>query len=162
MSVNNHALHVIVVVEDEANRKICIGFRRAIPKLRQMEISRPVGGWGKVVAEALKIAHDRRMTANGNGHLVLVLDLDRDSDRLERLKGEIPSELQSRTFILAHRDRPEVLRNLLSLTLDQIGERLAKDCKAENSDSLWEHDHLRHNWAELKRLYQVVRPFLFE
>ena len=43
---------------------------------------------------------------------------------------------------------------------DTIGSALAKDCRDE-TDTIWNHNLLRHNASELDRLREHVRPILF-
>ena len=72
--------------------------------------------------------------------------------------GKIPEDVKSRVFILGVLSEPEKLRKATGKKFEAIGIALAKDC-AENKQEM--HDLLRHNEPELNRLFEDVRPFLF-
>ncbi len=56
---------------------------------------------------------------------------------------------------------PEALKRAGLGSLDDIGLKLAIECREERRE-LWKHDLLEINASELDRLQHIVRGFLFE
>jgi hypothetical protein len=46
------------------------------------------------------------------------------------------------------------------MTYERIGKTLAKEC-SDGTRTIWEHELLAHNRAELARMLPYVRPILF-
>lgn len=94
---------------------------------------------------------------------MLVWDYDNDYDeRYKKFKVEVEAlNLSDRCFVLGSKKDPEELRRKLSLTLEEIGEKLAEECITKNYN-LWNHELLKHNKPELERLSQCVCDFLIE
>ncbi|MCT7960343.1 hypothetical protein NG791_06635 [Laspinema sp. D1] len=158
---NKFRHHVHVLPEDDANRQIANGFISFNPNLnRLIQILPPSGGWLKVVNE-LKTVQGPKMQNIPLRILVLLIDFDDDTDRLTYVRAQIPDALQSRVFVLGVWSEPERLKAEFNKTFEGIGEALAQDC-ADNQQTFWNHELLRHNHPELERLRSSVRPFLFE
>jgi hypothetical protein len=153
--MNKYAPHVLVLPEDDANRQIANGFGLEIGGLRQFQILGPAGGWHKVL-ELFRSVHIAEMERCASRTMVLLVDFDESSGRLGQLKEVIPSHLSDRVFVLGVWTEPEDLPQ----GLKETGESLATDCR-EGTSTTWDHELLKHNAAEVDRLRQIVRPFLF-
>lgn len=93
--------------------------------------------------------------------LILLIDFDKVESRLAHIQEAIPADLKDRVFVLGTWDEVEALNKSLGyIGSEAIGKDLAENC-AENVETLWEHEQLRHNQAEVRRLVQSVKPFLF-
>ena len=161
MSANRYQPHVHVLPEDDANSQLANGFvldQRV--STRQIQVLEPARGWMNVL-ECFKSDHVRMMLACPNRYMVLLIDFDGHEDRLRYAKKVIPERLIDRVFVLGVLTEPEDLRKAGFGNYETIGLALAKDCR-EETDGIWEHDLLRHNAAEIGRLRDRVRPFLFE
>lgn len=158
MSVNKYRPHILVLPEDDANRQIANGFVNN-PNVDQLAIQvLPIaGGWEKVVdynyASGMR-QFPKRM-------IILLIDFDLRENRFNYVEKRIPNDLKNRVFVLGVGDEPEKLKSFTGLSFEKIGEKLAQDC-ADNTNNLWGHEFLKHNEAELERLRQEVRPFLFD
>lgn len=95
--------------------------------------------------------------------MILVLDCDQKSDRLEKIKEEIPEHLKDRVFVLGILSNPEKLRQATSLTFEAIGKTLAEECRCGVTEptALWNHDLLQHNAEERERMAAALKPILF-
>jgi hypothetical protein len=97
---------------------------------------------------------------NPNSHVVLLIDFDQDPDRLNAMKKIIPDELRNRVFVIGAWSEPEDLRKAGLGTFEEIGLKLAEDCRSD-SKSTWGHELLKHNADEVDRMKSVLRPILF-
>jgi len=161
MSCNKFTPHLLVLVEDDANRQILNGFtqHRAL-NTRAIQILPPSGGWTKVV-EGFRDNQVSDMERYEARRVLLVVDFDNEpKQRIKEIRREIPDHLKTRVFVLGTRSTPENLRNRTGASFEQIGRNLAEDC-ADNTRTRWIVDDLEHNAAELDRLFLSVRPFLF-
>ncbi|MDX9944468.1 MAG: hypothetical protein RBS35_06705 [Azonexus sp.] len=160
-SVNNYLPHVMVLPEDDANRQIVNGFLKD-PSLNLGAI-RPLpiaGGWGKV-REDLSASQAAQLRNHRQRHLVLLIDFDGQVDeRTQSFQAAIPEDVRDRVYVLGTQDEPEPLRKNCGVSLEKIGEQLAYAC-AHGEAGLWDHSMLKHNRAEVARLIQNVKPFLF-
>ena len=158
---NKYRPHLQVLLEDDANRQIANGFMLHFAlDTRAIQVLPAAGGWEKVV-ERFKDTHIGALAKYPERRMLLVVDFDnRTEERINEIKQEIPSGLSERVFILGIRTEPEDLRNQIGKSFENIGQALAEDC-ADNKCTLWGHDLLRHNLAELNRLSSGVKPFLF-
>lgn len=161
MSANKYKPHVLVIPEDEADRKLANGFsyHPAVAQ-RVIDIRPPAGGWTHVldVFEQEYVQHLRNFAA---AHVVLLIDFDtRGENRRAFCENRIPCDLKSRTFLIGTSDDPEEFEKAVNLTSEEIGFALAGEC-AEQQMTLWGHDHLAHNLPELSRLMPILRPILF-
>jgi hypothetical protein len=161
MGVNRHQPHLFVLPEDDANRQLAIGFQLSLDPsvLRRMQVLRVAGGWLRVL-ECFRSELVVTMERDPNGFAVLLIDFDGDAGRLDAAKGRIPDNLTERVFILGAWSEPEELKRVGLGSYETIGSAMARDCR-ERTNTIWEHELLRHNAGELARLRERVRPFLF-
>lgn len=161
MSANKHVPHVLVLPEDDADRQLAIGFRLELDssRQRQMQVD-PVGHGWLAVLELFVSDHIPAMARYPNRCIVLLIDFDGRRERLEDAKAKIPHHLTERVFVLGTLSEPEALRSAGLGTYETIGSTMARDCR-EETDTIWDHDLLRHNASELARLRERVRPILF-
>jgi hypothetical protein len=156
---NKYLPHLHVLPEDDANRQIANGFGLNIPSPRTLRVLTEVGGWTRV-GECFASDHVSVREKYGSRFMILLVDFDEKLSRLEHVKAKIPKHLQDRVFILGAYGEPEDLRKAGLGTYEEIGAKLADDCR--NSTQLaWGHDLLKHNEAELARLRDSVCSFLF-
>ncbi len=161
MSVNKHLRHVLVLPEDDADRQIANGFLKDPALLtHRIQVLPPADGWMKVL-ECFKSDHVRQMDSWPLRSMVLLIDFDNDTNRLTYARTFVPDRLMDRVFVLGAWTDPQKLKASLDLTLEAIGEALAKDCR-EETDATWGRELLRHNSGEVDRLRDRVRPFLFQ
>jgi hypothetical protein len=161
MSVNVFQPHLVVLPEDDANRQIINGFLLD-PSLNQRAIQPlPIaGGWGKV-RDDLSASQADQLRKYPKRHLVLLIDFDGQvAERTQSFQEAIPDDVRDRVYVLGTQDEPEPLRKDCGVSLEKIGEQLAHAC-AHGEAGLWDHPMLQHNRAEVARLIQNVRPFLF-
>ena len=161
MSVNREKPHVFVLPEDDANRQLANGFVLELDPvpLRNIQVLPEVGGWKQVI-ERFKADHLAGMERYPLRFIVLLIDFDGQEGRLEQAKAAVPGSLADRVFILGTLTEPEALKKAKLGPYEDIGSALAKNCRDE-TDTLWEHDLLKHNASELERLRHYVRPILF-
>lgn len=159
MSLNRFLPHVMVLPEDDANRELVVGFLLHSSLSRQMDCLNIAGGWIKVLDrfQSYEIAGMRKYP---NRFMVLLFDFDNTPNRIDLAKSKIPLDLIDRVFVLGSMSDPESLKRTGLGNFEEIGLALAKDCR-EGTDTVWNHDLLRHNAAELARLRAYVRPILF-
>ena len=160
--MNKYRQHVYVIPEDDADRQIADGFvlHHRVQGARIMVVP-PAGGWPNVL-ETFQEEYIPTLRKYPVAHVVMLIDFD---DRVDIRKADferaIPDDLKSRVFVVGSKDNPEILKNELNSTLEDIGFSLAQDCDDGTSDH-WDCDQLQHNEAERQRLIQAVRPFLFD
>ncbi len=161
MSVNRDRPHVLVLPEDDANRQVANGFHLQVDptRQRQMHVLTEAGGWIKVLDQ---FNSDQVAGMEGCTHrfLILLIDFDDNPDRLRVAKARIPGHLTDRVFILGALGKPEDLKAARLGSYEVIGGAMAQDCR-QDTDTIWNHDLLRHNSSELVRLRQNVRQILF-
>jgi hypothetical protein len=160
MSVNKFRPHIFVLPEDDANRQIANGFLLD-PALneRAIQILQPAGGWMNVLND-FKNNQLIGMSTYQNRYMVLLIDFDQDENRLAKVKEVIPDLLADRVFVLGAHSEPEDLRKANLGNLEDIGKKLAGDCR-ENKPITWKHQLLQHNMEELQRMIPILRPILF-
>lgn len=161
MSVNIYTPHVIVLVEDGANRQIANGFLLDPSiKLRNIQVLNPAGGWRKVLD---RFREDQVPLLRKFPYRILVLLIDFDDDvdsRTEQFVNQFPPDVQERVFLLGTKGEPEPLRKECGDSLENIGKGLAAECyRGENK--LWDHPLLAHNASERARLNAKVKTILF-
>ncbi len=161
MGVNKYQPHVLVLLEDDANRQLVNGFLLEVDSISKIQILHEVGGWKKVLT-SFRDDYINDMERFPQRFMVLLFDLDNQGEnRLEFAKTYIPSHLTERVFILTTLDEPEDLKKAKLGHLETVGEALAKDCR-DGTDMTWNHPLLKHNEDELNRLRKHVRPILFQ
>lgn len=163
MSSQGFAPELVILAEDQANIDLVNGFAKH-PRLNQrsLKVLRPARGWSKVKEQFVQEHIPKlRMPKYRQRRLILLIDFDEVESRLAHIQADIPEDLKDRVFVLGAWDEAETLNRSLGYTgLEAIGEDLAANC-ADQVETLWEHEQLRHNQAEVRRLVQSVRPFLF-
>lgn len=161
MSVNLYKPHVLVLPEDDANRQLVNGFLQdPTLNLRAIQVLPIAGGWAKV-RDVFAHAQLALLRKYPERHLVLLIDFDEHvADRAQIFQAVIPADVRQRVYLLGTHDEPEPLRKACGVSLEKIGEQLAGAC-ANGEPGLWSHAMLAHNGAELERLTQNVKPFLF-
>ena len=162
MATNNYKPHLHVLPEDDANRQMANGFILN-PNLneRVIQILPIVGGWAKVLQE-FKDNHVRAMERYSERRMVLIIDFDNDRGRIDNVKKIIPENLTDRVFVLGVLSNPGKLNSQFNNKgLENIGTSLSREC-SDNTWEVWEHDLLKHNQAELARMVESVKPFLFK
>lgn len=159
--MNNYKPHVFVLPEDDANRQLANGFLLD-PFLspRRVQVLEPAGGWLRVL--------DRFLADNVVGMdlyekrlVILLIDFDHDAERRDKVDDQIPARLTDRVFVLGVWTEPEALRRAIGERYESIGRKMARDCREGTSD-IWDHQLLRHNAAEIARLRESIKPFLFQ
>lgn len=160
MSVNRYHPHVLVLPEDDANRQIANGFLlEASLRADKIQILPVAGGWNTLL-ERFKSDYDFSLQKYPHRYMVLLIDFDGKVNRLELVKARIPESLRNRVFVLGALNEPEYLRKAGLGSYEAIGMALAKDC-CENTDTIWNHNLLKHNAVELARLRACIRHILF-
>ena len=173
MAANVYQPHLLLLIEDDANRQIVNGFE-SHPRLehRRIDPGKPAGGW-RVVLEQFQETHIALLRKYPHRHLLMVIDFDagaaepaahKTGSMIERrmalFTDAIPQDLRERVFVIGCADEPEKLVKDTGCHLEEIGRRLAQDCDC-GTDEMWAHPMLKHNADEIVRLRARVRPFLF-
>ncbi|MFH1117746.1 MAG: hypothetical protein V1792_27820 [Pseudomonadota bacterium] len=155
MSINKYRPHVLVLPEDDANRRIANGFL-LYPDLdeRRIQVLPPAGGWNEVL-EHLRDVHAREMSKYLQRRMVLLIDFDEDSQRLSDVRKQISKDLTDRVFVLGVFSEPERLKTAIGKTLEEIGKALAQDC-VNDTRTVWGHNLLNHNEGELDHMNRTV------
>ncbi|MSV32542.1 MAG: hypothetical protein EXQ57_08490 [Bryobacterales bacterium] len=160
MKANRHRPHLHILPEDDANRQIAKGFASHVSvKDVKMQVLPEAHGWGRVLDE-FDATHSRELKKYPNRFLVLLIDFDEDGARRQLVQSRIPADLLERVFVIGVWSEPERLKSQLG-SYETIGNALAEDC-FRDTNTTWSHSLLEHNTAELVRLREQVRPFLFE
>lgn len=160
MSVNRFTEHVLVLPEDDANRQLVNGFLLEEVSTRRIQVLEPAGGWLEVL-DSFKSNHVAEMDRYPHRYMVLLIDFDGTVDRLTRAMQSIPDRLQNRVFIFGALNEPEGLKRAGLGAYEEIGLGLAKDCR-EQTETVWGHQQLRHNAAEIQRCNPTLRNVLFQ
>ncbi len=160
MSVNRHRPHVLVLVEDQANREIVIGFRTHLSvDQRQIGVTKNLGGWRRVCDE-FEHVYVTKLYESEECHVVMLIDFDERLERREHVKELIPDELQDRVCIIGVLSEPEKLKDATKLRFEEIGLALAADCPGQAA-GIWNHELLKHNVVELGRISKTFGPIVF-
>ena len=159
--MNKHRPHVYVLPEDDADRQIAVGFASHLTlDTRRMQVMPVLGGWGHVLEEfkAVYVQHLRNFPL---GHVVMVIDFDgHHATRRAEFHDAVPTDVRDRVFVVGAAGEPQDLKRELHQTFEQIGRSLADDC-ANGTTDRWDHDLLKHNDADRRRLAATVRSVLF-
>ena len=163
---NKYADHLLVLPEDDANRRLVNGFLTNVNvKYRCVQVLPEAGGWRNVLSALQDPAVIRGLITFPKRRLLLMIDFDQHTEvRLQDyavLLAAMPAAVQSRVHLLGSLETPERLRADCGMQLEAIGFRLASDCPQPPAGTLWSHAHLQHNAPELARLVAQVQPFLF-
>lgn len=158
MALNRERPHLLVLPEDKATRSLAIGF--SDNSKGAMQVLNEAGGWPHVLEEftSRQIADMRRYTER---HMVLLIDFDNDfPNRIAQFKAKIPADVADRVYVLGALGEAEDLKPLARRKLGLLGQYLADEC-ISGSNVLWNDAQLQHNQAEVARLKQNVKSFLF-
>ncbi len=160
MSCNKHQPHVLVLPEDDADSRLATGFHLQVDRNRQrrMQVLPVAGGWNEVLDLFLSI-HVREMNRWHQRLMILLIDCDGHANRLDDVRTQIPANLSDRVFVLGTLTEPEDLTPELG-SLEAVGAAIANDCR-ERTNTVWNHDLLRHNVGEVQHLNLLVRTLLF-
>lgn len=159
MSANLYRPHLQVLLEDDANRQIVLGFINHLGiNSRQMPLDEVAGGW-KPTLERFRDEEITKLRRNSHRQVLIVIDFDRQPSRYAEALNYIPEDLRERVYVIGSEDEPEALTRSLGRNKEQIGNALAEDC-VHGTRSTWGHSMLKHNESELQRLWTNVRPFL--
>jgi hypothetical protein len=159
--MNKYGNHVYVIPEDEADRQLADGFvLHHQVKATRIQVMPPAGGWPKVI-ETFKDEYIPWLRNHHQARVVMLIDFDGNVEQ-RRIKFEqaIPPEFKDRVFVVGTRDNPEMLKNALNISFEEIGQSLADDCAADITNH-WDHEQLQHNDAERQRMDRTVKTFLF-
>ncbi len=158
-AANDYRHHVRVIPEDTKDAAIANGFlQHPNLDLRAIQILPPAGGW-EHARDLFLSDHVKGMRNKPLRYTLLLIDFDNNLDRFQQISDLIPKDIADRVFIIGPLDEPEGLPPELGKP-EQIGSRLAEECYS-GSRTLWNHDHFKHNEAELNRMAASLRPFLF-
>ena len=161
MSVSKYVDHLLVLPEDDANTKVLNGFvLHDTINSRLVHVLPEAGGWRHVLDEFEEI-HVKELRIYPKRRILMLIDFDRREDRRQAVEVRIPADVRGRVFLIGSWSEPEKLRIALGRSLEEIGTSLAEDC-FRDTNTTWSHALLEHNTAELVRLREQVRPFLFE
>jgi hypothetical protein len=148
-----------VLPEDDANNQLATGFQLGVDVPRQMQVLEEAGGWAQVL-DRFVLVHVQEMNRHANRFMVLLIDFDGKAQRLIEAQAKIPHHLSDRVFVLGAQNNPEGLRTAGLGTYEEIGFKMAADCR-NAANTIWGHHLLQNNAAELGRLLATVRPILF-
>jgi hypothetical protein len=157
MSANKHRPHIQVLPEDDANRQLANGFILEFDT-RQIQTLSVAGGW-KNVLQDFKSSHAGGLEKYPERLIVLLIDFDGRDDRRDEVRGDIPSHLKDRVFILGAWTEPEDLKRANLGSYENIGKALAQDCRRD-TNTTWGHNLLRHNADEIARFCERARSIL--
>ncbi|GEO80249.1 hypothetical protein [Pararhodospirillum oryzae] len=160
MAVNKEKPHLVVLPEDDADRQLANGFALEIDS-RQIMILPISEGWSRA-REDFKGKEEEKMKKYQGRHVVILIDFDEQGDdRYNAVWDEVSEEVRDRTFIIGPRKDPQQLKRALSSeSLENIGRKLARDCR-DGTRSVWNHPEIAHNAKELDRFCPAARRILF-
>lgn len=159
--MNRYAPHIYVIPEDDCDRQLADGFvLHDQVRAPCIQVMPPAGGWSEVL-RIFRTEYVPRLRQFPKGHVVMVIDYDGAyANRRIDFEREIPNDLKDRVFVIGAKQTPEELKAQLGGSFDEIGRTLADDC-FNDANTVWSHDHLRHNDPDRNRLISVVKAFLF-
>jgi len=110
VSANKYQPHVLVLPEDDANRKLANGFLLDTSlNARAIQVLKPAGGW-RCVLEAFKTTYRIEMEKYTERYMVLLIDFDENEQRWQKFEAVIPADLTPRVFMVGIWSNPEKLR----------------------------------------------------
>jgi len=162
MGFNRYRPHVLILPEDSANSQIATGFLLsletfALAKLRILPVGR---GWQKCL-DQFATTELPGMNLYPHRHLIILIDFDGEKARRDFVMSCVPADLKNRVFVLGSLTNPEELKRAQLGNYEEIGSRLAQDCRAR-TNLVWSHELLEHNASELDRLRETIWPILEE
>jgi hypothetical protein len=120
----------------------------------------PARGWSHV-CESFVSDLAPTMTKFQDRFIVLLIDFDGANNRLQKVQKQIPAHLADRVFVLGAQTEPEALKQAGLGSYEAIGRTMAEDCQ-NGTQTIWDHELLKHNEGELKRLREAVCANLFK
>lgn len=161
MSVNRYLPHVYVIPEDRADEELANGFvLHDQVQVRQIQVLPCADGWPGVL-EKFRTEYISHLRNHKDGYVILLIDFDAEyENRRDRFDKAVPDDLKNRVFVVGSRETPELLRQELGKSFEEIGLSLAEDCY-KGTATLWGHDQLKHNEPDRLRLVQTVKSILF-
>lgn len=162
---NRFADHLLVLPEDDANRRLVNGFLMNVNvNQRCVQALNEAGGWRNVLSAMQDPGVIAGLSNYPKRHLLLMIDFDQHAaQRLQHyadLRAALPPSVQGRVYLLGSLETPERLRAVCGMQLEAIGSQLAGHCQSPPVTAFWHHAHLLHNAPELARLVEQVQPFL--
>ncbi len=161
MALNKYKPYVYIIPEDDRDRQLANGFLlHSSVNSCQIQVLPAVGGWIHVLSK-FKDVYIKELESNEMCYVVMLIDYDDQYPlRREQFLRETPSSLRSRTFVVGAKNNPEVLKRELRLSYENIGNALAKEC-SERTNTLWNHEELKHNETDTRNMYEAVHPIFF-
>lgn len=159
--MNKYRPCVYVLPEDEALDRVATGFagELAEDRSRAFNIAPPTGGWKKTIAQTKDL-----LKKHNEAYIVLLVDFDKNTHGAKERRSYITSDFsaveQGRVFVIGASDEIEKLTASLKASRDEIGQRVARECRDRVLD-LWEHEMLKHNKAEVERMNDKLHDILF-
>jgi hypothetical protein len=123
-----------------------------------MQVLPAAAGWEKLVDLFLS-DHVGEMDRWHQRLMILLIDCDGHADRLDDVRTQISAHLTDRVFVLGTFTQPEDLTPELG-SLDAVVAAIPNDCR-ERTNTVWNHDLLRHNVGQVQRMNLLVRTLLF-
>jgi len=167
MICNPYQNHLLILSEDNAYKDMANGFAGHFAvDGDKINIVKPAGGVQKLLALFLQ-TYAAGLLKYQNRHVLLLFDLDGNPNHHLKtiIFNQIPNDIKSRVFFLCGLNEAEdIKRDLGSGKIEDIGERLAESCHDHSyngPETPWRCSQLAHNRAELKRLAEAVRHFIF-
>ncbi len=163
---NKYLDHLLVLPEDDANRRLVNGFLMHVDvKYRSIQVLPEAGGWRHVLAALQDPVIINGLKNYPKRHLLLMIDFDgQDAARLMEYANAVaalPAAEQGRVYLLGCLETPERMRAACGVQLEDIGNQLAGECPPPPAEGLWAHAHMVQNAPELARLVAQVQPFLY-
>ena len=150
MAANAFRPHLLIVPEDDANLQIVNGFLLGMRgSSRSVQLEPPAGGWVKVI-ERFEAEIEPTLARYPERLVLLLIDCDGDLTRLDAVRQRVRQDFADRVFALGAGTEPEDLRKDLG-AYEKIGGVVATQCE-EGIGEVWDHELLRHNIPEVKRL----------
>jgi hypothetical protein len=126
---------------------------------RQVQVMPVAGGWPSV-RDDLHSEYIRTLREFDGAHVVLLVDFDAIETRVPDMLRDVPEELLDRVVVIGAKTDPEELRRSLRLSFEEIGLRLAEECR-DGVVELWGHELLINNAAEIDRAGSAIRAVMF-
>lgn len=163
MRLDKYNPHVFVIPEDRADQELANGFvDHDQIRTRRIQVMSPAGGW-RFVLQIFQDEYAGHLRDYPLGHVVLIVDFDGNFDaRRAEFDRAIPDDLKPRVFVIGPAKTPQILKSEMGGgRFEPIGKALADEC-CRRTNSLWRHEQLSHNEADRQRLFEAVRPILFD
>lgn len=153
MGVNSFKPHILLLPEDDANRQLAVGFALEINS-RQVQVLNEAGGWLHV-CDRFENDYVQSMINNPQRSIVLLIDFDNDPKRRRHVETRVPPDMVSRVFAVGSWTDPEALRRDLSMTYEDIGRSIARECRA-GERAVLSSRLLQHNVDDIDRICKFI------